>query len=144
MTRGAPWRDGPVVGEEAFRRCVLAGSNLLGEPSAVLFRVEAARKVGRFDGTIPYLIDLDYWLRLLALGRGLYLDAPLASFRISSRQWSATIGRKQGQAFVDFTERVLASGTFRLGPAIRWLGRTRAQLNGMLRVLIYRFMLRDA
>ena len=36
--RIAAWREGPVDAEDAVRRCVRAGTNLIGEPSAVLLR----------------------------------------------------------------------------------------------------------
>jgi glycosyltransferase involved in cell wall biosynthesis len=144
MTRGGPWKSGIVSASEVFRRCVLAGSNLVGEPSAILFRAETARRVGEFDGSIPYLIDLDYWLRLLAFGPAWHERNALASFRISSRQWSVAIGRRQSQAFIDFSVKVLAEGRFQMGPLARGWGRAMASLNGLLRVWIYRLVLKDA
>lgn len=141
MTRGAPWRDGTVVdGRAVFLRCVLAGSNLVGEPSAVLFRTDIARNVGPFDGSLPYLIDLDYWLRLLAEGKAVYLDAPLVSFRVSPRQWSAAIGRRQGQDFVSFIHRASRVPAWRVGRTVLSWGGLRARLNGLLRTLLYRFI----
>ena len=59
------------------------GTNLIGEPGAVLFRRDLALKVGGFYAENPYVIDLDYWLRLLAQGDAYYLDQPLASFRVN-------------------------------------------------------------
>ncbi len=143
LTRGAPWPEGPVGTQEAVRRCVLSGANLLGEPSAVLFRTEAARQVGGFDGSIPYLIDLDYWVRLLALGHGRYLDEPLASFRLSPRQWSAAIGKRQGREFVAFIDRLHAHRLFMLKRRARIWGGLMARLNGMMRGWIYRLLLRN-
>lgn len=145
MTRGVSWRDGTVVGgHEAFRRCVLAGSNLLGEPSAVLFRTNAARKVGSFDGSLPYLIDLNYWLRLLVEGSAVYLDAPLVSFRISPRQWSAAIGRRQGQDFVTFIHKISHSRLWRIGRMALCWGGSRARINGFLRTLLYRLLPKES
>jgi glycosyltransferase involved in cell wall biosynthesis len=110
MTRGGPWGTGLVSASQAFRRCLLAGTNLIGEPSAVLFRSEAGKRIGGFDGSIPYLIDLDFWLRLMDAGDAWSIGEPLASFRISSGQWSAALSRRQSQAFSQFMMKVLASG----------------------------------
>lgn len=137
MTRGGPWPEGLVGPETVVRRCVLAGTNLIGEPSAVLFTAEAARRAGEFDGRLPYVIDLDYWIRLLAQGPAYSLDEPLASFRLSPRQWSATIGRRQSAEFLAFLDRLPTApipppGTW----ALRW-GRARARLNGLFRAAVH-------
>lgn len=143
MTRGAPWPRGEVGRGEVLRRCVLAGANLVGEPSAILFRTEAARQAGGFDGSIPYLIDLDYWLRLLALGQAYHLDESLASFRISSHQWSATIGKRQGQEFCSFIDKLSASGQFPLKRCGSAWGKLMARLNGWMRGWVIRLIMRN-
>lgn len=142
MIRGAPWPEGEVQGREVVGRCVRAGTNLIGEPSAVVFRSDVAQKIGGFDGSIPYLIDLDYWARLLAHGPGYYLEAPLASFRISSRQWSVAIGAQQGRQFISFIIKLRAYG-FQLGPITRITGAILARLNGLLRAMVYHFIVRE-
>lgn len=140
MTRGGPWGTGFVSASQAFRRCLLAGTNLIGEPSAVLFRSEAGKRIGGFDSSIPYLIDLDFWLRLMDSGDAWSIGEPLASFRISSGQWSAALSRRQSQAFNQFTMKVLASGQHRAGFLDRVRGGVAARLNGIIRSCIYRFL----
>lgn len=138
LTRGGPWREGPVSAEDAVRRCVRAGTNLIGEPSAVLLRAGAGRRAGGFDGRIPYLIDLDYWLRLMAFGPAWAIDAPLVSFRVSPQQWSAAIGRRQHAAFNAFTDELLAAKRFPVTGLDRLRGRLAARLNGIARGWFYR------
>ncbi|MBI3131285.1 MAG: glycosyltransferase family 2 protein [Acidobacteria bacterium] len=139
FNRGAPWPDGPVVAPEAARACALRGSNLLGEPSALLMRNTVVRVTGGFDASIPYLVDLDYWLRLMAHGPAWYDDRALASFRVSRRQWSARIGMGQGAEFAAFMDR-LAEGPLRGQPLARALGRAMGHVQGLLRFLLYRFI----
>lgn len=139
-TRGCPWGDGPVLGERILNRCIRFGTNLVGEPSAVLFRAESARLAGPFDGSIPYLIDLDYWAKLLIHGNGYYIDEPLVAFRISRSQWSAAIGLRQGKDFNLFLDRLMDGG-YPCGS--KWailLGRLSAHGNGLLRILVHRFL----
>ena len=84
MRRGYPGaKDGPIASQDVFRACVRRGTNLIGEPGAVLFRKALADKVGVFDGTNPYVIDLDYWFRLLAHGQAWYSTDRLAAFHFS-------------------------------------------------------------
>lgn len=142
IERSAPWHEGVVDAGTILQGCIRSGTNLVGEPSAVLFRTEVARKVGIFDGQIPYVIDLDYWLRLLEHGSGYCLKAPLASFRISPSQWSATIGRRQSRQFTDFLNKLTTTGRCRIGKMSMFRGRMMAVWNQILRMLVYRLLLR--
>lgn len=144
LRRVAPWPEGPVVPEVIVQDCVRAGTNLVGEPCAVLFRRECALKAGLFDGSIPYLIDLDYWVRLLEHGSGYCMKGQMASFRLSPHQWTAVIGRKQSRQYLDFMDRLLEVGHYRLGALTCLRGRLRARLNGLLRALVYRFVVRGS
>jgi len=144
LDRSAPWPEGEVSVGTILHGCIRAGTNLIGEPSAVLFRTEVARKAGAFDGQIPYLIDLDYWLRLLGYGPGYCLKSPLVSFRISPSQWSVAIGRRQSRQFMDFLDKLTATGRCRIGTMAMLRGRLMSVRNQVLRMLVYRLMLRDA
>jgi glycosyltransferase involved in cell wall biosynthesis len=107
MQRGFSRRiHGVVPGREAARLVVRSGSNPIGEPSAVLFRREDALDAGLFDEAAEYVIDLDLWLRLLALGDLHVIDEPLAAFRISSGSWSAALAGRQAQQYCDLVRRV--------------------------------------
>jgi glycosyltransferase involved in cell wall biosynthesis len=144
LSRTAPWREGLVVRDVIVRDTLSAGTNLVGEPCAVLFRRDCAEKAGNFDGSIPYLIDLDYWVRLLEQGPGYCMKKQLASFRLSPRQWTAVIGRKQSRQYLDFMAKLLASNRYKVGALARFRGGLMARLNGLLRSLVYRFVVRDA
>jgi len=67
--------DGPAV----IRRCLVAQENLIGEPSAVMFRRDQAAR--GFDPRYSQFVDLEMWLHLLEKGRFAYLREPLCSFR---------------------------------------------------------------
>jgi len=69
-------------GRDVIRRCVRRMTrhhNLIGEPSAVLFRKIAA--VRGFDPRYRQLVDLEMWFHLLEQGTFAYLGTPLCSFR---------------------------------------------------------------
>ena len=67
-----------VPGVEAVRRC-LASGNLIGEPSAVLFRKSAAAR--GFDASYRQLVDAEMWFHLLRSGGYAFVAEPLCKVR---------------------------------------------------------------
>lgn len=66
-------------GLSAIRRCMRDGRNLIGEPSAVLFRRVVP---GRgFDPSLRQAVDQEFWFHLLLRGDLVYLPEPLCAFR---------------------------------------------------------------
>jgi glycosyltransferase involved in cell wall biosynthesis len=142
MRRGWPGgRTGRLAAHEVARRCVRGGTNLLGEPGAVLFRRSLARRVGDFDGTNPYVIDLDYWLRLLVHGDAWYDSEPLAGFRVSRGSWSVAIGRRQSADFRGMLRRLSGIGVLKPNATDRAFGTITPTLNTLARLVFYRLFL---
>lgn len=139
-TRGYPASGGAIPGHDIIRRCVRRGTNLVGEPGGVLLPTALARRVGGFDASIGYVIDLDYWFRLLLHGDAFYLAEPLVSFRVSAGSWSVAIGRNQGAAVRAFIAKVAATPAYGASRADVAAGLVMAGLNGLLRVLLYRLV----
>jgi hypothetical protein len=129
-----------LTADEIFRRCLRRGTTAIGEPGGVLFRRALADIVGPFDATFPYVVDLDYWLRLLAHGDGYYIPETLVSFRLSAGAWSVAIGANQAAEFRGLAEKVVKEGRLRAGALDLALGRTLAALNNVLRLFLYRFL----
>ena len=73
-------------GEDAIARCIGDGGNLIGEPSAVMFRrVEGQRG---FDDAYRQLVDLEMWFHLLRRGKLSFTPSCLCRFRRHERQQS--------------------------------------------------------
>lgn len=134
-------KTGLVQSSKLTRRCVRYGTNLIGEPGCVLLRRELAQNVGNFDGSISYIIDLDYWFRLLLRGKAYYLADPLVAFRVSSGSWSVTIGSKQSVDFEKFIAKVAQNPCYMLNRFDIVMGRFMARINNYLRLIFYRFLL---
>ena len=75
------------------RDVVRSGRNPIGEPLTVTFRRSAYDRTAGFRGS--YVIDLDMWLQLTAIGRGIHLPGTLGAFRVSPTSWSNTLRREQ-------------------------------------------------
>lgn len=142
-TRGYPGgRPGTIPAAQVIRRCLRHGTNLIGEPGAVMFRRRLAFQVGRFDATHPYVIDLDYWFRLLLHGDAHYIPDRLAAFRLSASSWSTAIGRGQSADFCRFIDKVHGSSQYSIKEADIGFGRIMARANNVARLVLYRWALR--
>ncbi len=141
--RGYPGgREGIIPAQQLVRQCVRFGTNLIGEPGAVLLRKSLADRIGPFDGSIGYVIDLDYWVRLLRHGDALYLGKTVSAFRVYGGSWSVAIGKKQGEAFRAFINK-LGNGEWPLSALDTLAGNLAARANNLMRLIFYRFVLKQ-
>ena len=132
-----------LTGAEAARRTARLGTNPIGEPGAVLFRRAAAQAAGAFNGERPFVIDIDYWLRLLRHGDAAYLNEALASFRVSPGSQSVRMASRQAAEFRAFLDHLATSGLYPLSAGERRIGALRASLNSMGRSVFYRLTMRN-
>jgi len=102
IKRTFPGKEGFIKGYTAIRRVIRAGTNLLGEPGAILFKREVLRQAGQFDGSLIYVIDVDLWTRILLLGDLYVIHEPLSAFRLSSGSCSVEVTSLQSEQFSVF------------------------------------------
>jgi len=95
--RGLGGLLGRVEGPAALRAVVRSGTNPLGEPVAGLVRTADARALGGFRPDLPYVIDLDWWCRLLERGALWGLGETLVAFRVSPSSWSVALAAEQSR-----------------------------------------------
>jgi glycosyltransferase involved in cell wall biosynthesis len=140
MRRGFPGAGGPIPGLEAVRRCVRAGTNLIGEPASVLMSAGMIARTGFFDGANLYVIDLDYWSRLLLQGNLFVIGEPLCRFRVSRTAASTRFRSSQSRDFRRWIERLGRDPRFGLTRRDLRRGRIRAAVNEVMRRMIYGLM----
>lgn len=141
MTRGLPrTKAGRIGAIMLVKRCVRAGSNLIGEPGNGLFRSEIIKRIGFYDATYPYLVDLDYWFRILIYGAAHYSATHSSSFRVSPGSWSVAIGSKQYQDFKSFVDKYHADARFKISQSDRVIGLVKAYINTLARAFFYRYL----
>lgn len=122
------------------RKNVLHGMNVVGEPGAVLFRAAASRKIGGFNARLPYLVDLDYWTRLLTVGDAYALSETLCTFRLSNANWSLALGDARIKNYLEFIDGLAGNDDGTLTGLDVLAGKIRAGVNEMLRKMVYRFI----
>jgi len=135
--RGLPGLCGLINPIDGYRATVRAGGNPFGEGEAVLFRRAASALAGGFDESIPYAIDVDYWLRLLAWGPAFGLCSTHAAFRVTAQAWSNTLAREQSAQFAALIDRVAGDPANGVSRSDILIGKGRASANAQLRRLFY-------
>lgn len=140
MRRGFSGRPGIVSGPEAIRRSVRSGTNLFGEPAAVLMHRETALRAGGFDPAWRFCTDLDLWVRILQYG-DLYTDsAALCAFRVSAQSWSMSLVHSQAAEFCRWMAKRQQDGLLRATRPERLIGRLKAHLLMVQRWAFYKIL----
>lgn len=98
--RGWKGQHGHIHFRDAIDALVSSGTNLFGEPCAVVMRSDFFRATQGFTG--KYLIDLNMWLELWQLGPALKIDETLCQFRISKTSWTSRLRQRQSIEFEEF------------------------------------------
>lgn len=138
MTRGLKGaKAGRIAAHDVIRRVVRAGANPIGEPGNGLIRRELINKVGPYDASHPYLVDLDYWFRVLMHGDAWYTDTQASSFRLCPGSWSVAIGGKQYGDFKGFVDKFRVDARYQISNSDRTIGLLKARLNTVARAIYY-------
>ena len=85
-----------IPGKQALIKSLFAGTNIFGEPSSVMFRTEVFTRFLPWDDMQPYLLDFEFYARLL-LGsemKVVFLPTLDATFRIHGVSLSSQIHSK--------------------------------------------------
>jgi glycosyltransferase involved in cell wall biosynthesis len=128
---------GITLGSTAALQCLLSGTNIIGDPVAVLFRRNALTFSGLFNPDIKYCTDMEMWLRLLACG-DLYFDTtPLVLYRIHQNATGQTV---KNIVATDFLRALVCAEklfSWRISPMQRFCIKHKAQLLTILRNSVY-------
>ncbi len=79
--------EGLHQGRDVIVKCLMEHANLIGEPSAVMFRKSDADRA--FNPAYRQIVDLDLWFHLLENGNLVYTREPLCGFRQHAQQQTA-------------------------------------------------------
>lgn len=142
MRRGPRGRARRVPGRVAIHDIARRGTNLVGEPSAALFRREAGLAAGLFADEATYVVDVDFWMRLLLRGDLFLLTDALSAFRVQQGAWSVSATSRQARDMSTLLTRVASDPYSGVQPWEVCLGGVRAALNANLRRAFYLAVLR--
>ncbi len=81
-----------INGFDMIHSCLSTQNNLIGEPSAVMFRAGQATR--GFNVRYRQLVDLEMWFHLLEQGRYAFLLETLCAFRVHNKQQTVVNGKE--------------------------------------------------
>jgi hypothetical protein len=136
--RGLGGIAGRQSGERVVRRIVRSGTNPIGPPVAAMFRRVDFDRCGGFRGDLPFVVDMDLWVRLLADGDFFGLPRTLASFRMSGGSMTGVMpARSQLAQQIEFSRRLIDGPGWEIPVADRIFGRVNSYDMQMRRSLLY-------
>ena len=89
-------------GSAVLRNCYLQGTNIIGEPFAVLFHRKALLDALPWSDSRPLLLDLDLYTTVLQATDLCAQHKVIGSFRVSATSWSTRIASQQRAQFHDW------------------------------------------
>ncbi|ASQ90615.1 glycosyl hydrolase [Prosthecochloris sp. GSB1] len=113
------------------RKLIRMGTNILGEPVCGLYPADLLGRTRGYSARVPYTIDLDFWMQLLALGDLYMIDEPLCAFRISDESWSSRIGDQRYHHFIEFMEDTAAEKKFQITDLDLFIGKINCALHSV-------------
>jgi glycosyltransferase involved in cell wall biosynthesis len=129
--------NGVTSGKIVIKKNVLCGTNIIGEPGSVMFKKSISERTGVFDDSFGYVIDLDYWVRMLLSGDLYTISDTLCAFRISANSWSTNIRQKQATDFKGFIDKLYKDKTYNISIFEYLVGNVMVKVNETLRRIFY-------
>ncbi len=123
--------------DELIQKCIRSGANIIGEPGCGLIRSELIDKVGPYNADYPYVIDLDYWFRVLLHGDAHSTGKITSKFRISENAWSTKIGKKQHSDYFGMVEKYSADPRYKINAVSKLLGKINSYIVSLMRRTLY-------
>lgn len=130
-------KDLAVSAKDLIRKCIRSGSNVIGEPGSGLVRSSVLERVGKYDISFPYVIDLDFWFRVLEHGDAMYLAKVATCFRVSDQAWTAKIGKRQYSDYINLVDRYFREPLWGISKHDRLLGIARCYMMTLARRVVY-------
>lgn len=125
------------TGAHALRKCFIAGTNLIGESAAVLFRTELIKAAMPWHSQWPYVTDIATYALVLRQG-DLVIDKKVqASFRIAATSWSASLISEQEEQFHQWQSAELATGFVSLSVVGKLISRVQLKARTFARKVFF-------
>lgn len=78
----SPFKHGFLAGHAAAVRCIMSGTNTIGDPVAMMSRTSLVRQSGCFDTSFRYCPDVAMIMQLLALGDFFFDSVSRVGYRV--------------------------------------------------------------
>lgn len=140
FVRNGIGRSGLYEGRAMIRRCIMSGTNIIGDPVNVMWRRSAMEQVGSFDTDVVYCTDVEYWLRLLSVGNLIYDSKPVGFYRIHRQAAATGLASVTVEDFLRTARKQVERGTVTLSPLDLRIIQTKSWFKSKSRQAIYRWL----
>ncbi|MFA7344147.1 MAG: glycosyltransferase family A protein [Terrimicrobiaceae bacterium] len=137
FTRSGIRRTGLYNGREIIRRCLLAGTNIVGDPVCVMWRRTDMEMPCLFDPSVLYCTDVEMWLRMLGGGNLYYDTRPVGCYRIHGKAAAVGLAGVTVRDFLHMAELQEKRGTVSLSFAERWIIAIKSRVKSLGRQAVY-------
>lgn len=96
---GAGLQPGEIPGHVAIHTCWERGTNVLGEPVAVMFRRQPMLNALPWDDSNPLVLDLMFYEKVTDQGAVVFRKESIGAFRVSTSSWSTRLASVQKLQF---------------------------------------------
>jgi hypothetical protein len=127
----------PIPGRQLLKESLLAGTNILGEPSNVTFRTQTFSRALPWSDEYPYCLDLSLYIEVLRDELVLLDDNLHSEFRVHRKSSSHEMFWEQSRQYIAFTRKNYALGKVDLKKSELGLSHLRAVIINLKRVIFY-------
>ncbi|MDO8733480.1 MAG: glycosyltransferase [Actinomycetota bacterium] len=128
---------GLVPGDQVTRTSFLQGTNVVGEPLAVLFRRDPLLAAMPWNDANPLVLDLDCYQRVASQGDVVVRLESIGAFRVSASSWSTRLAKEQLAQFRQWQSEYAAIAEPALNPIEIRKARRGARIQTALRRAAY-------
>ena len=132
-----------VNGTDYLLSCVRRGANLVGEPHAVLFDLQLIKEHGVRFGDEFYVIDIDFYAKVLRHGDILLLPDTLSAFRVSHDSASVKMAAQQTSLFQAFVSRLRIEGDYPISQIDSWCCFINLRIRQLMKRVFYLIYMKD-
>jgi len=94
--RGLSGLTGEIIdGSAVIHACFRQGTNVIGEPLAVLFRTQVLQDALPWEDENPLMLDLSMYSKVAPLGGLVTRQESIGAFRVSNASWSTRLAKEQ-------------------------------------------------
>jgi glycosyltransferase involved in cell wall biosynthesis len=142
MTKKFPFKSGLINSKKAISANFLFGTNKIGEPGCGLFKTDLFKKVGEYDKQNNYMVDLDFWFRILLTGNLYVIPESLASFRINTHATTTKTKNSQAKLFIQFVKKIYKDKRYSVSLILFYHSCIAATMMQYLRMLFLKIFLK--
>ena len=97
-----------LTGQHVMQTCYRQGTNVIGEPLAVLFRTDDLKEALPWEDHNPLMLDLSMYTKVAKRGGVAIRRSAVGAFRVSNASWSTRLARDQLEQTAQWQNEFLA------------------------------------